>query len=202
MSKKQIKQCLIILLGSAILAFGLYNIHSISNITEGGILGLNLLLHHHFGISPSISNLIFNILFYSFGFFILGKDFIFKSAVSGVGFSGFYAIFERFEPIYPQIANYPLIASITGAIFVGVGVGLCIRYQSAPTGDDALVLGLEKVLKNVKIQWIYLICDVIVLGLSLTYIQFSKIIYSLISVIISGQIVGFIQKFNVKKAVK
>ena len=31
-----------ILLGSGILAFGLYNVHSISNITEGGALGLTL----------------------------------------------------------------------------------------------------------------------------------------------------------------
>ena len=34
------------LLGSAILAFGLYNVHALSGVTEGGILGLTLLLHH------------------------------------------------------------------------------------------------------------------------------------------------------------
>ena len=32
----KIKDGAILLLGSAILAFGLYNVHSISNITEGG----------------------------------------------------------------------------------------------------------------------------------------------------------------------
>ena len=31
------------LLGSAILAFGLYNVHALSGVTEGGILGLTLL---------------------------------------------------------------------------------------------------------------------------------------------------------------
>ena len=30
------------LIGSAILAFGLYNVHSISSVTEGGVLGLTL----------------------------------------------------------------------------------------------------------------------------------------------------------------
>ena len=39
-------------LGSVILAFGLFNIHSQSQISEGGILGLTLLLYNWFSISP------------------------------------------------------------------------------------------------------------------------------------------------------
>ena len=46
---------LLSILGGAILAFGLYNIHAPSGITEGGILGLVLLLDHHFSVSPSLS---------------------------------------------------------------------------------------------------------------------------------------------------
>ena len=34
-----LKNCAITLLGSFILAFGLYNVHSISGVTEGGVLG-------------------------------------------------------------------------------------------------------------------------------------------------------------------
>ena len=35
-----------LLLGTAILSFGLYNIHSQASITEGGVLGLQLLIQH------------------------------------------------------------------------------------------------------------------------------------------------------------
>ena len=49
------KSCAFALLGSAILAFGLYNVHSFSGVTEGGVLGLTLLMHHWFNISPSVS---------------------------------------------------------------------------------------------------------------------------------------------------
>ena len=38
----------IILLGSGILSFGLYNIHERTNVTEGGVLGMTLLLQHWF----------------------------------------------------------------------------------------------------------------------------------------------------------
>ena len=187
------KNCLSIFLGSAILAFGLYNIHSISGVTEGGVLGLTLLLEHWLGISPSISGLVLNGACYVLGLTLLGKEFILYSIIAGGGFSLFYAIFERFPPLWPQIAQMPLAASVAGAAFVGVGVGLCIRANAAPTGDDSLALSLSHHFK-IGIQWVYLLGDLIVLALSLTYIPFSKIIYSLLTVVLSGQLIGLIQK--------
>ena len=187
------KNCLTIVLGSAILAFGLYNVHSISGVTEGGVLGLTLLLEHWFGISPSISGLVLNGACYVLGLTLLGKEFILYSIIAGGGFSLFYAIFERFPPLWPQIAQMPLAASVAGAAFVGVGVGLCIRAYAAPTGDDSLALSLSHHFK-IGIQWVYLLGDLIVLALSLTYIPFSKIIYSLLTVVLSGQLIGLIQK--------
>lgn len=193
------KNCLTIVLGSAILAFGLYNVHSISGVTEGGVLGLTLLLEHWFGISPSISGLVLNGACYVLGLTLLGKEFILYSIIAGGGFSLFYAIFERFPPLWPQIAQMPLAASVAGAAFVGVGVGLCIRANAAPTGDDSLALSLSHHFK-IGIQWVYLLCDLIVLALSLTYIPFSKIIYSLLTVVLSGQLIGLIQKAGKPRA--
>ena len=186
------KNCLSIILGSAILAFGLYNVHSISGVTEGGVLGLTLLLEHWFGISPSVSGLVLNGACYLLGFRLMGGEFIICSIIAGGGFSAFYAIFERFPPVWPQIAESPLLAAIAGALFVGVGVGLCIRANAAPTGDDSLALSLSKLFK-LGIQWVYLLGDLVVLALSLTYIPFNKIVYSLLTVILSGQLIGLIQ---------
>lgn len=193
------KNCLTIVLGSAILAFGLYNVHSISGVTEGGVLGLTLLLEHWVGISPSISGLVLNGACYVLGLTLLGKEFILYSIIAGGGFSLFYAIFERFPPLWPQIAQMPLAAAIAGAAFVGVGVGLCIRANAAPTGDDSLALSLSHHFK-IGIQWVYLLGDLIVLALSLTYIPFSKIIYSLLTVVLSGQLIGLIQKAGKPRA--
>ena len=41
-----IKPYLTVILGAAILSFGLYNVHSQSTITEGGVLGMTLFLQH------------------------------------------------------------------------------------------------------------------------------------------------------------
>ncbi len=188
-------------LSNAFLAFGLYNIHSISGVTEGGIIGLTLLFEHHFTISPAISGAIMNALSYALGAKILGKNFIIYSLSSAAGFSLGYAIFEQFPPIYPEIAAMPLLAAIVGAIFVGVGAGFSVRAGGATSGDDALAMSLSKQ-TGIEIQWVFLASDLIVLLLSLTYIPFSKIIYSLLTVVISGQLIGWINKIPKRRTGK
>ncbi len=186
------KNILISLLGSMILAFGLYNIHSISAVTEGGVLGLSLLLDHWLELSPALSGLVLNALCYLLGWKLLGKQFLAYSAIAAGGFSVFYRILEWFPPLYPPIADHPLLAAVLGACFVGVGVGLCVRMGGAPTGDDALAMSLSSAMKC-KIQWVYLISDLSVLALSATYIPWQRLGYSLLTVLLSGQIIGWLQ---------
>lgn len=191
--KTKIRNCVITFLSAAFLAFGMYNVHSISGITEGGVLGAVLLIQHWLHISPALSSLVLNGLCYLLGWRTFGKSFLIYSAVSALGYSLCYSICELFPPIYPQIAQMPLAAAIAGSIFVGVGCGICVRIGAAPSGDDALSMSVSK-LTGVPIQWVYLISDLIVLGLSLTYIPLKKIVYSLLTVLLSGQIIGLFQK--------
>lgn len=191
--KTKIRNCVITFLSAAFLAFGMYNVHSISGITEGGVLGAVLLIQHWLHISPALSSLVLNGLCYLLGWRTFGKSFLIYSAVSALGYSLSYSICELFPPIYPQIAQMPLAAAIAGSIFVGVGCGICVRIGAAPSGDDALSMSVSK-LTGVPIQWVYLISDLIVLGLSLTYIPLKKIVYSLLTVLLSGQIIGLFQK--------
>ena len=191
----KLKNCLSCALGGIILAFGMYNIHSVADITEGGTLGLILLLEHHFGISPAVSEIVLNIICYGMGIKALGAAFLVYSAVSTSAFSIAYAVLECFPRIFPGISEHPLTASVAGAVFVGLGVGIAVRTGGAPCGDDALAMSISHISK-IKIQWVYFISDITVLLLSLTYIPFGKIIYSLLSVVISGQIIGFIKDFR------
>ncbi len=190
-------RCALSLLGSAILAFGLCNIHQFSGVTEGGVLGLTLLLNQWLHISPAISGLVLNAICYILGYRTLGREFAVYSIISCVSYSAFYAVFETFAPIWPPISNHPLLASVLGAVFVGVGVGLSVRAGGAPGGDDALAMSLSRI-THLDIQWIYLASDLVVLALSLTYIPLRRIIYSLLTVVLSGQIIGIVQKIKKK----
>jgi len=187
--------CAIVLFASGFLAFGLYNVHSFSGVTEGGVLGATLLLENLFSVSPSISGLIINALCYFMGWKLLGRRFLFYSAVSSIGFSLFYGVCEQFNPLFPQLADMPLAAAVAGAIFVGVGAGLCVRMGGASGGDDALAMSISHLTK-IKIQWVYLLTDFTVLVLSISYIPLTKLVYSVITVLLSGQIIGLIQRIH------
>ena len=190
-----LKKCAITLLGSFILAFGLYHVHSISGVTEGGVLGATLLLEHWTGISPALTGGIMNVLCYVLGWKLLGKEFIAYSALATAGFSGTYKICEQFPHLWPGLADMPLVAALVGALFVGVGAGLCVRIGGAPSGDDALAMSISHA-TGWKIQWVYLMSDLIVLVMSLSYIPVRRIGYSLFTVLLSGQVIGFIQNFG------
>lgn len=197
--KRRLMNVVVAFLSSAIQAFGMYNIHALADITEGGVLGATLLLEYWFSISPAVSGFLLNALCYLFGWKTLGKEFIAYSLVAAVGFSSAYGICEEFPPLWPDIAAYPLLAAVLGALFIGIGAGLCVRAGGATCGDDALAMSLSHITK-VPIQWIYLVSDLTVLGLSLTYIPMRKIVYSLLTVVLSGQIIGFLQpKGRVKR---
>ena len=191
----RIRNVLLSVIGGGILAFGLYNIHSISGVTEGGALGLTLLLEHWLGLSPAWSGLLINVSCYAFGFRTLGRSFLCWSALSGGSFSLFYRIFEQFPRVWPSLAGMPLLAAFLGALFVGVGVGLCVRAGGAPTGDDALAMSLCQRF-HVPIERVYLTTDLTVLALSLSYLPLSRIGYSLLTVTLSGKVIGILQRWG------
>ena len=195
--KLRTSNCLIIFLGSVIQAIGIYNVHAISNVTEGGVLGLTLLLKQWFFLSPAVTSLVLNAICYALGWKTLGKSFIAYSALSIGTYSGAYALCEQFPPLWPEIVHYPLIAAIAGALFIGIGAGVCVRAGGATAGDDALAMSLNHI-TGWSIERIYLISDLTVLILSLSYIPIKRIAWSLLTVVLSGQIIGWIQKITIR----
>lgn len=178
-----------LVLGAAILAFGLFNVHAQSCITEGGVLGTTLLIRHWMGVTPAISEIVLDVICYGLGIRFLGRDFLKRAGVATGCYAMFYAINERIGYVLPDMSGRPLLAALVGGLFVGVGVGLVVRAGGAAGGDDALALVIAKVFK-VNVARAYLITDVVVLALSLSYIPIKSIACSLVTVTLSSFIIG------------
>ena len=190
--KQNIRHYTLLLLGAAILSFGLHNIHSQSMISEGGVLGMTLLLNHWFGISPSVSGIILDFTCYFIGWRVLGNSFLKNAVFASCCFSITYRIWENIGYIIPSLSQHQLAAAVLGALFVGIGVGIVVREGGASGGDDALALVISKLAKC-RISKAYLATDLTVLCLSLSYIPFNRIFYSLITVTLSSFIIDKIQ---------
>ena len=190
-----------ILAGTAILSFGLYNIHRQTHITEGGVLGMILLLNYWFGITSSVASPTLDILCYIFSSRYLSKDFLKLSAISTFCLAGFFFLWEQFPPILPDLSPHPLIAAIAGGISVGIGTGVVVRQGGSTGGDDALALTISKI-TGCKLSLAYFFTDITVLLLSLTYIPFKRIAFSIVTVSISSYLVDFIKCFSFENVQK
>lgn len=188
----KLKNVILGILGSAIIAFGVYNIHDVADITEGSVLGLNLLLEYWFGISPAYTNAVLTLICFAIGWKALGRSFIVYSVLFSGAFSVFYRLLELFTPrLFPWIAGYPWLAAVAGSLFVGVGAGISVLSGGAQTGDDALAMACRHFF-GVRLSTVYLISDMTVLLLSLSYIPVRRILCSLLTVILSGQIIELV----------
>ena len=189
--KETLKSILLIIIGASILSFGSYNFNYQNNVTEGGVLGLLLLMQQIFNISPSITSVIIDFSLFAIGTKFFGKRFLLYSVLSTITFSTTYKIWESVGFLIPSFTNNMLIASILAG--VGVGVGLVVRGGGASGGDDVIALLGNKLLK-LKVNHVYLATDSIVLFMSLVYLDIKQVFFSIIAVTISGKIISIIYK--------
>ena len=184
-----------IVIGTFILATGLYNIHQQFAISEGGVLGAILLIHHWTGLPASVLSISLDIACYCVALKVLGWDFIKKSIVASILLMVFLAVYEQFPPVFTVLIPNQLIATIVGGLFVGGGVGIVIRYGGSCGGDDAIALIISQKFK-LALKFSYMFTDFLVLGLSLSYIPLQQIAYSLITVTISSLIIDIISNYK------
>lgn len=187
--RRSLKDISLILIGSTILAFGVYNFYYLNSITEGGVLGIILLLKNIFGFNVSVAGAVLDIALLIMGFKMFGKKFFIYSVGASIGFSVLYDIFEAAGPLVPQMGMFA--SAVLGGLSVGIGCGIIMRVGCASGGDDALAMIISKV-TSLKLGTVYLITDGIVLLLSISYIPVLQLVYSIVAVLISGKTIDFI----------
>ena len=187
-----LKRLFWLVLGTAILSFGIHNIHQRAAITEGGVIGLVLLMNHWLGIPASIASPLLDFVCYALAFKVLGLNFILTAAVASVSLAGFYRLWESFPPMLPDMTPWPLAAALLGGVFVGIGVGIIVRQGGSSGGDDALALVIHQ-LTGWKLARSYLFTDLVVLGASLSYIPARRIAFSLVTVTVSSLLIDWVQ---------
>ena len=193
-----VKKVLLIILGAAVCSFGIHNIHQRTAITEGGVIGMMLLIDRWLGLPPAVITPVLDITCYALAFRYLGGQFIKISVISTLSVSLFYDFWEMFPPMLPDLSAYPLAAALAGGVFVGIGVGLIVRQGGSSGGDDALALTISHVTRW-RLSRAYLFTDLVVLVLSLSYIPLQRIFFSLITVTLSSFLIDRVQDISFQR---
>jgi len=184
-------------IGNAMLAFAVCAIVIPKGIMMGGVNGLALAVQYFVPVRLSVLTGCLSAGLFLLGWKALGRQFAAKSFVSTLIYPVIMAIFESL-PVERIFAGEDMIVcTIACSVLVGMGVGLVVRAGGASGGDDALALVIAK-RTGWPVSRAYLITDLTVLALSLSYIPVGNIACSVVTVTLSSFIVGKIHTMGRK----
>lgn len=182
---------LMIALGAAIYAFGFVNFNMVSHLAEGGISGITLIFHALFKLNPAYTQILFNIPLFILGVKIFGKRGMIYTIHGTVCLSVFIWLFQRMS-FSIDLAHDTLIAALLAGIFAGIGGGIVFRFGGTTGGGDIIGRYFEQK-KGLALGQTLFVFDIVVLTLSLSYIDIQHMMYTVIASFVFSQVVAVVQ---------
>lgn len=179
----------LIVIGSFILASGFVLFITPYKIVPGGVYGVAIVMHYLFNFPVGMSALTMDIPLTIIGIRILGPRFGYKTVV-GFLLTAFFV--DGITYLYgdqPLVPDEPLLSSVFGGVFLGLGLGLIFKSKATSGGTDIVAMIISKYTKMPVGQLLIYVDSVIVL-LGLAVFQDWKIpLYSLIVIFITGKVI-------------
>lgn len=186
-SKDLIKDLLLILIGSLIFSLGV-NFFIIPNLlSEGGILGITVVVHYLFDWSPGVINFVLNLALFIVGYKFFDLKIIYYTVFSIFTSSFFIYITEDFGRV---ITEDTLLAAIFAGLLIGFGLGLIFRAGGTIGGTTVIAKILNQYI-GITIGTAMLIIDIVVVVGSVFVIGLDKGMYTFITVYIGAKVIDY-----------
>ena len=181
--KRVIRDSLLVVLGNAVVAFGVAVFAVPSDLIVGGATGLSLIIEQF--VSVNYATIVFgiNMVMLIIGFLVLGKKFAAGTILSSFIFPFFLGLFEAI-PQFQHITNDILLSAIYAEIFTGVGLGIVFRLGYSTGGMDVPPIILNKK-KGVSVALAINVLDIMILVGQVFFSSFEGILYGIITVFVS-----------------
>ncbi len=181
MKRRMLLEILMILFGNFLYAAGVVLFIIPSGLITGGTTGIALFLHHYFGISISGFVLIFNILMFLLGFFVLGRKFALTTLVSTFCYPLALALLHRLGDGF-VVTDDIFLCTLFGGICIGTSIALVIRAGASTGGLDIPPLILKKYMR-LPISITLYVADCVILGLQSFTNEREKVLYGIVLVL-------------------
>jgi len=189
-----------LIIGSFIMSIGLNMFFKPYTIAPGGLSGLSLVISKFTGLSVSIIMLAIGIPLLVFSIKILGKKDAIKTFIGMMILSIVLKITEPLATI--SVTEDVLLSSISGAILLGIGLGIVFRVDGSTGGTDLIALMVNRVIPSLPVSKCLIIIDgMVVLSAGIANGDVETGLYSAIALyIISKVIDAIISGFDYSKA--
>lgn len=196
--KEWIVDLVCVILGNFVLAVGVSFFIVPNSILSGGVAGIAVAIEPIVPIPVNMMINLLTIVLFFVGLFILGKNFAIKTVMSTFLYPFFLTVLSVVAQ-HLSITTDPILASIYGGAFVGMGVGLVFRTGASTGGMDIPPLIIHKY-THIPLPSLVLVIDglTVLLGMSIHGIEPALI--GLISVWVSAYMVDKTMLFGSAKA--
>ncbi|MCT7707004.1 MAG: YitT family protein, partial [Lactobacillus iners] len=165
-----------------------------NQLADGGISGVTLLLRYWFKINPGISTLVLNIPLIIIGYKYMGRRMLILT-IWGTSCLSFFLNFWLHTPFIHQInLDHDLfLAGLLTGLLSGLGIGIVFKFGGTTGGTDIIARILELKL-GIPIGKTLLGLDVLVLGISLSYLDTKHMLYTLVGSYFLAKIADYVQE--------
>jgi len=199
-TKELLREFIILTLGTALVAVGVYFFKFPNHFSTGGVTGLAILLSAALPISSSIISSVLNVVFLLLGFLFLNKGFGTRTIYCSLLFSGLLSLLEWVCPLSGPLTDQKLLELFFAVILPALGSALLFNFQGSTGGTDILAMILKK-FTSMDIGRALLYVDVIIAGSTLFLYGIETGLFSLLGLVLKSVLVdSVIESMNRKKS--
>ena len=189
-----------LIIGCMFMGVGLNMFFKPYTIAPGGLSGLSLVISKFTGLSVSTIMLLIGIPLLVFSIKILGKKDAIKTFIGMVILSGILEITAPLATI--SVTQDVLLSAISGAILLGIGLGIVFSVDGSTGGTDLIALMVNRVIPSLPVSKCLTIIDgMVVLSASIANGNIETGLYSAIALYIIVKVIdAIISGFDYSKA--
>ncbi len=185
------KNVFYILLGAAIMSFGLVYFNMENNLADGGFTGITLILFFMFQFDPAYTNLLLNIPLFFIGWKVLGRNAFIYTLIGTLGLSLFLFIFQRYRFLEIPLHDDMTLVALFAGVFIGVGLGIVFRFGGTTGGVDIIArLGFKYYGWSMG-KTMFMFDAVVITSSIIFYLNYREGMYTLVAVFISAKVIDF-----------
>lgn len=152
-----------------------------NKISAGGISGVGTVLQYIFKIKLSVTNLVLNALLFLFGCKLLDRHTIIRTVYGVILFSVFLEL-GTFAPVYTESM---MVASASGGVLMGAGLGMVMRAGGSTGGSDFAGIIIKRFFPHISLAKSVMLIDCAVVLLSgIVFKSFTVTFYSVAALLV------------------
>jgi uncharacterized membrane-anchored protein YitT (DUF2179 family) len=181
----------LIVVGSAVMAFA-YNLFLIPHrIVPGGAGGVAMVLNHFFGTPVGLVIVLINIPLFFIGIRVLGKNYGLKSLL-GVAVSSAMIDGGSYVLHLKPATDNPILACIFGGVVLGAGLGLVFRGGGSTGGSDIVGQVINRYSNLSTGSAILLVDAVVISAAGIAFGRFEAALYGYVNLYLQSRAIDLV----------